>query len=75
MGRIKLDTINDFARRGYDARITCEACGKVTHWNATELVMELHRRRKPLRVEAVEPLMKCTACGKRRAIIQPVEMF
>ncbi|WP_230280713.1 hypothetical protein [Croceicoccus sp. Ery15] len=75
MGRIKLGTITDFARRGYDARVTCEACGKVTHWNAIELAIELQRRRKPLRVEAVEPLMKCNACGKKRAVIQPVEQF
>ena len=75
MGRIKLETINDFARRGYDAKVVCGACGNATHWNAVELAMELQRRRKPLRVEAVEPLMKCKACGKRRAMIQPVEQF
>ena len=69
MGRNKLDTITDFARHGYDARVTCEACGKVAHWNATELAMELHRRRKSTRIDAVEPLMRCSACGKKRAII------
>lgn len=75
MGRIKLDNITDFTRHGYDVRVTCEACGKVTHWVAVELAMELHRRRKPTRIEAVEPLMRCSACGKRRAVIQPVEQF
>jgi primosomal protein N' len=75
MGRIKLDTITDFARRGYDAKVVCGACGNAAHWNATELAMELHRRRKSLRIDAVEPHMRCRACGKRGAMIQPVEMF
>jgi len=75
MGRIKLDTITDFSRHGYDVKVTCEACGKVSHWVAVELAMELSHRRKSLRIEAVEPLMKCTACGERRAVIQPTEQF
>ena len=41
MGRIKLDTIMDLARRGYDAKITCSGCGHVSHWNAIELADEL----------------------------------
>lgn len=75
MGRIRLDTITDLARRGYDAKITCAGCGHVSHWNAIELADELSRRRKPLRIEAVEPMMRCRVCGKRGAVIQPVEQF
>jgi|GEM_PF-2311839 len=75
MGRIKLDTIMDLARRGYDAKITCAACGHVSHWNAIELADELSRRRKSLRIEALEPMMRCRACGKRGGVIQPVEQF
>ena len=75
MGRIKLDTITDLARRGYDAKITCSGCGHVSHWNAIELADELSRRRKSLRIEALEPMMRCRACGKRGAVIQPVEQF
>ena len=71
----KIDTITDVARRGYDAKITCAGCGHVSHWNAIELADELSRRRKPLRIEAVELIMRCRACGKRGAIIQPVEQF
>ncbi|QNE06858.1 hypothetical protein [Croceicoccus marinus] len=63
------------AWRGYDARVTCGACGKATHWNAVELAMMLQRRRKPLHLEAVEPLMKCKACSKRRAMVQPTEQI
>ena len=75
MGRIKLDTITDLARRGYDAKITCSGCGHVSHWNAIELADELSRRRKSLRIEALEPMMRCRACGKRGGVIQPVEQF
>lgn len=75
MLRIKLDAITDFARRCYDAKITCTGCGNVSHWNAVEFAREPYRRRKPLRIEAVEPTMRCRARGKRGAVIQPVEMF
>ena len=75
MGRIKLDTITDFTRHGYDVKVTCEACGKVTHWVAVELAMELHRRKKSTQIESVERLMRCRACGKRQAVIQPTEQF
>jgi hypothetical protein len=75
MGLIKLATITDLARRGYDAKITCAGYGQVSHWTAIELADELSRRRKPLRIEAVEPIMRCRACGKRGAVIQPVEQF
>tara|TARA_B100000678_G_C17876900_1_gene369679 strand:+ start:96 stop:413 length:318 start_codon:yes stop_codon:yes gene_type:complete len=75
MGRIKLETITDLARRGYNAKIPCLGCGHASHWNTVELAMELQRRRKSLKIDAVEPHMRCRACGKRGAMIQPVEMF
>ena len=75
MGRIKLDSLADFARHDYDARITCGACGAVTHMDPTDLAMKMHERGKSLRVEAAEAAMRCRAFGKRQAVIQPVERF
>lgn len=75
MSRIKLDKITDFTRHGYDAKVTCEGCGRVSHWNPVELAMALQNRRKSTRIEAAEQFMRCSACGKRGAIIQPVEPF
>ena len=71
MGRIKLDTISEFARQGYAVRVTC-ACGNVSDWNAVHLMGELHQRRRSLAIEAVERSMKCSACGKRGATVSPV---
>ena len=63
MGRIKLDTITDLARRGYDAKITCSGCGHVSHWNAIELADELSRRRKPLTRPIHEATASCCSDG------------
>jgi primosomal protein N' len=73
MGRIHLDTISDFSRRGYDLRITCTACGHVVDASAVMMQMGLHRRRAPQRIEDLEPRMKCKACGARAATISPAE--
>jgi hypothetical protein len=39
------------------------------------MAMGLQRHRKPTWIEDVEPLMKCSAFERRRAVIQPAEMF
>ncbi len=70
MGRIKLETLTDFARRGYDLRITCAACGHVANAKPLEMLAGLHQRRLSLRIEALEARMRCRACGKRQATIQ-----
>jgi len=66
MGRIKLDSINQFARQGYAVRVTCE-CGHVSDWNAVELMGELARRQRSLVIERVERALKCSNWGKRQA--------
>ncbi|AKM09894.1 hypothetical protein [Croceicoccus naphthovorans] len=73
MGRISLDSISDFARRGYDVKVTCMACRNVTVWNALQLMLELHKRRRSLQVDAAERSMVCRNCGAKDAAIMPVE--
>ena len=72
MTRIKLDPITDFARHGYDVKVTCEGCGINSHWNAGELAMELHRHKRSQRTQTVEGAMPCRECGKKGALIQLV---
>jgi hypothetical protein len=71
MGRIKLDTISDFARQGYAVRVTC-ACGNVSDWNAVLLMGELHKRRRSLMIGVVERSLRCSSCGRRDGTITPV---
>lgn len=71
MGRISLESVNEYARRGYAVRVTCEGCGHVVDWNAIALMRELHRLRASMHIEEVERRMKCSSCGERRARIMP----
>jgi hypothetical protein len=66
MGRIKLDTISNFAEQGYAVRVTC-ACGNVFDWNAVLLMAERHRRRRSLAIDAVERSLRCSSCEEREA--------
>lgn len=71
MGRIKLDSINDFARHGYKVRVSCK-CGRKVDWSATELLMRLHARKLPYQVDRLEPKLRCQFCFARGARISPV---
>ena len=72
MVRHRLDAVNDFARQGYNLRITCRVCEHAVDASAVELMAELHRRQQPLLIDALEPRLKCSACGWRGATIRPV---
>ena len=71
MARIKLDTINEFARQGYCVRVTCGGCGKTADWHPVKLMSELQRRGVSLSVERVEQRMRCSRCGAHKAAIRP----
>ena len=71
MGRIKLDTINEFARQGYLVNVTCSACGNQVEWHPIALMGELQKRRVSLSVERIEQRLKCSGCGARKAIVRP----
>lgn len=74
MGRIKLKSVSDFARRGYDLRITCMACCNVTDASAVLMMQELARRGCSTRIDAMEARLKCSRCGERQASVQPCEV-
>lgn len=60
----------DFARHGYDLRITCAACGHVVKMKPLELLPSFNRRSQSLHIEALEVRMRCRACSNRQATIQ-----
>ncbi|QQN73893.1 hypothetical protein [Croceicoccus sp. YJ47] len=69
--RIKLETISDFARRGYRIRISCR-CGHVVVHEPLALLRALPRNMSP-RIEAIEDRLKCSNCGARGGAISPAE--
>ncbi|WP_271077895.1 hypothetical protein [Aurantiacibacter sp. MUD61] len=72
MVRHKLDSVNAFARQGYDLRIRCMACEHVKDASAVEMMLKLGERRLSMSIEALEDRLKCQTCGERRAHISPV---
>ncbi|SFO94124.1 hypothetical protein SAMN04488060_0857 [Qipengyuania nanhaisediminis] len=74
MARHSLDSVNEFARRGYNLRITCLGCGRVIEANAIELMVELNRQRAPLSIASLEDRAKCRECGHRGATITACEV-
>ena len=72
MGRIKLDTLTDLARHGYDLRITCMACSRVHEVRTLRLLKRIIGRRGSTRIKTIEERMRCHACGERQASIQPI---
>lgn len=73
MVRHKLDSVNDFTRKGYNLRITCNRCSRVVEANAVEMMLELNQRRAPLSILTIEERAKCRECGHRGATITSCE--
>lgn len=71
MARYSLESINEYARRGYAVRVTCRSCGHATDWNAISLMRELHRLRASMQVDDVGARMRCSSCSQRGATISP----
>lgn len=72
MVRHKLDSVNECARRGYNLRITCAACGRMIEANAVLLMQEM--RGGSMALEKLEERAKCRECGHRGATIMPCEV-
>ena len=70
MGSIRLDTVNDCARKGYNLRIRCLACGHVVDASAALMAMQLRRQ---VSLKAFEDRVTCSRCGKRNGHVVPVE--
>ncbi len=73
MGRHRLDSVNDFARRGYNLRIICEGCGRTVEASAVLMMQELGNRRLSLSIEKIEERARCTVCRHRGAAITACE--
>ena len=73
MVRHKLDSLTDFARGGYNARILCEGCGHAVEARASALLIELGPRRARWPVERIEERLRCRRCGARGAAVSPCE--
>lgn len=70
MSSKRLDSISDFVRHGYDLRVDCRACGKITIMSAFELRDRLHRQRKSMQLDAVAARLRCT-CGQKDVRVGP----
>ncbi|MEM6494849.1 MAG: hypothetical protein AAF650_10770 [Pseudomonadota bacterium] len=73
MGRFRLDTLSDLARRGYRVRILCLECEHVAVADPAVLGLEVHRRRKSQRVADLEHDLRCSNCGAKRSHITALE--
>lgn len=72
--RFSLDSVNDFSRRGYNLRITCDKCGHAIEASAVLMQQELFRRKVSRSIALLEERMKCSRCGHRGAAITPCEI-
>ena len=73
MARYRLDSLSDFARRGYDVRILCLACGHRVDVNAVILMQRVHEKRISKRIDHLEFHLRCSVCGGKRTHVTPVE--
>jgi ribosomal protein L37E len=65
MGRIRLDTLSDYLKHGYDIEVLCRACG-----HKSILTPEALLARGVMRVtEALERRFRCGRCGARSAVM------
>ena len=73
MGRMRLDTVSDFARRGYNLRITCGSCSRVVEANAVLFKLELKGDRAKWPIERIAARLTCS-CGHRGAKIEACQI-
>lgn len=73
MSRTKLDTVNEFARRGYNLRIACEVCGRVIEASSILMMQELHQRRASMEIAKLEERARYRECGHKGATITACE--
>jgi len=75
MARHRLDSLSDYARQGFNARIVCHACEHVVEANAVLLAQEAHDRRISTDIGKLADRMRCSNCGaKGQAQITPVAL-
>lgn len=74
MVRHSLDSVNEFARRGYNLRIICNGCGRVIEASAVLLMQELAQRGAPLCIARLEERARCRECRYKGATITACEI-
>ena len=74
MVRHKLDSVNNFARAGYNLRITCNGCGRVIEASAVHMMQELAQHRASMSIERLENRARCRECGHRGATVTACEI-
>lgn len=73
MGSKRLDTISDYARHGFDLRVACRACKRVTVIDALALSGECSRASQSRKMPVIQRRLKCQGCGGRDVTCGPVE--
>ena len=74
MVRHKLDSVNDFARQGYNLRFTCDRCGRVVEVGAVRMMQELAQRHASQSIARLEERAKCRHFGHKGAAISAREI-
>lgn len=65
VGSKRLDSINDYARQGYDLRVTCRGCGRVVVLDSARLATSCGNDRHSRDISAIQARLSCRECGGR----------
>lgn len=71
MGSKRLDSIGDYARHGFDLQVWCK-CGHKAKIDADALTQRLHKQGRSLMMMFVEPLLRCSKCGRKDVRCGPI---
>lgn len=70
MGSKRLDKISDYRRHGFNLQVRC-SCGHKATIDAGALTEKLHKQRRSLMMMFVEPMLRCSKCGRKDVTYGP----
>jgi hypothetical protein len=70
VGSKRLDKISDYSRHGFDLQVWCK-CGHKAKIDARALADRLHKQRRSLMMMFVEPMLRCSKCGRKDVTCGP----
>lgn len=70
MGSIRLESLSDYAKRGYKVRLDCE-CGRVVVIDPLALLQIAHGKGIGHHLDKIGQRLKCSTCGKPPVRIGP----
>lgn len=73
MGTKRLDKISDYARHGFDLRIVCKACGRVSVIDARALTASCISASLSRNMPVIERRLRCQSCRGRVVSCGPIE--